>query len=249
MIAELGKISEFGQDDDLFAGVRPAVRKAGHGYAGDSAMRDDSFEQLFGPSPKVEHNFRDQIAGRGGECRRLRQHLRRRHPGRPMNATAAPKRSDVSGDRQAREALAAAIAEAERTKAAAAKARAAFERAERFEIDARTAVDLARKSIEKAAAAEGESIAALLENSVEAPAELGVVQSAKDKLADVEDRHAAAKSAAEHLKAQVTALEQDAKDAQKRAAAARNDVVILNVDAWIAAEEKSSTQSSWRRAP
>ena len=165
-----------------------------------------------------------------------------------MNAMAAPKRSDVSGDRQAREALAGVIAEAERTKTEAAKARAAFERAERFAMDARTAVDLARESVEKATAAEGESVAALLENAVEAPAELGMVRSAKDKLADVEDRHAAAKSAAEHLKAQVTALERDAKDAQKRAAAARNDVVILNVDAWIAAEEKLYSELMATRA-
>ena len=26
-------------------------------------MRDDSFEQLFGPSPKVEHNFRTELRG------------------------------------------------------------------------------------------------------------------------------------------------------------------------------------------
>lgn len=63
LIAELGKISEFGQDDDLLAGVRPARRVAGHGNgAQDSAMRGD-FDALFGPSPPVEHNFRTEARG------------------------------------------------------------------------------------------------------------------------------------------------------------------------------------------
>lgn len=57
LITELGKISEFGQDD-LLEGVRPARRQAGHAYGQDSAMRGDSFEQMFGVAPKVENNFR-----------------------------------------------------------------------------------------------------------------------------------------------------------------------------------------------
>ena len=59
---ELGKISEFGQDD-LLEGVRPAKREAGHGYLGQDSARGDSFEQMFGPMPKLENNFRREARG------------------------------------------------------------------------------------------------------------------------------------------------------------------------------------------
>ena len=57
LIDALVAIDELGQDD-LLAGVRPAKREAGHGYLGQDSARGDSFEALFGPAPKVEHNFR-----------------------------------------------------------------------------------------------------------------------------------------------------------------------------------------------
>ncbi len=59
---ELGKLSEFGQDD-LLEGVRPAKREAGHGYLGQDSARGDSFEQMFGPMPKLENNFRREARG------------------------------------------------------------------------------------------------------------------------------------------------------------------------------------------
>jgi chromosome segregation ATPase len=141
----------------------------------------------------------------------------------------------------ARQALAAAIAEATTAASAAAQARDALGRAETYLVRARHAHDEATALLERATAEQAEKLAVEFASGA-APASTSLVKTARERLASAADDVESMKGAISHLRQTVTEADDELARAKRKVTEAMRPVVTQVAPALMAAAERAQHQ-------